>query len=151
MTFTFYSYLISFSYCTFYILSCDVISLTWNSGNNQKIWYLGDLLIKFNETWQLALTLSGPAGATKWTIWLVIMVVMATHSSPVPSLPISIWSISNEINSNFCNYCLLLLIIHLGVVISLNRYNMQTSSARGLQEEICEKEEKRLGASVFPW
>jgi hypothetical protein len=44
------------------------------------------------------------------------------------------------------------LIIHLGVVISLNRwrYNMQTSSARGLQEEICEKEEKRLGASVFP-
>jgi hypothetical protein len=45
-------------------------------------------------------------GATKWTIWLVYMVVMATHSSPVPSLPVSIWSISiwsNEINNNFCN------------------------------------------------
>jgi hypothetical protein len=28
---------------------------------------------------------------------------------------------------------------------------MQTSSARGLQEEICEMEEKRLGSSVLPW
>ena len=36
-------------------------------------------------------------------------------------------------------------------MISLNRYNMQTSSARGLQEEICEKEEERLGTSVLPW
>jgi hypothetical protein len=28
---------------------------------------------------------------------------------------------------------------------------MQTSSERGPQEEICEKEEKRLGTSVLPW
>jgi hypothetical protein len=44
----------------------------------------------------------------------------------------------------------LITIISVGIVISLNRYNMQTSSARGLQEEICEKEEKRLGTSVLP-
>jgi hypothetical protein len=34
--------------------------------------------------------------------------------------------------------------------LPVNRYNMQTSSARGLQEEICKKEEKRLGTSVLP-
>jgi hypothetical protein len=28
-----------------------VTSLTQNSGNNKKIWYLDDHLIKFNETW----------------------------------------------------------------------------------------------------
>jgi hypothetical protein len=28
---------------------------------------------------------------------------------------------------------------------------MQTSSARGIQEDICEKEEKRLGTSLLPW
>jgi hypothetical protein len=28
---------------------------------------------------------------------------------------------------------------------------MQTSSARGVQEENCEKEEKRLGTNVLPW
>jgi hypothetical protein len=28
---------------------------------------------------------------------------------------------------------------------------MQTFSARGLQEEIVEKEEERLGTSVLPW
>ena len=44
----------------------------------------------------------------------------------------------------------LITIISVGVVISLNRCNMQTSSARGLQEEICEKDEKRLGTSVLP-
>jgi hypothetical protein len=63
------------------------------------------------------------------------MVVMATHSSPVPSLPISMSLIT---------------IICVGIVITLNHYNMQTSSARGLQEKICEKEEKRLGTSVLP-
>ena len=44
--------MISFSsYRTFYILSCDVTSMTRDNGNNKKVWYLGDYLIKFNETW----------------------------------------------------------------------------------------------------
>ena len=30
-------------------------------------------------------------------------------------------------------------------MISLNRYNKQTSSAKGVQEVMCEKEEDRLG------
>jgi hypothetical protein len=24
---------------------------TWDNGNNKKVWYLGEYLIKFNETW----------------------------------------------------------------------------------------------------
>ena len=57
----FVSHLISFSsYRTFYILSCDVTSLTRNSGNNKKILYFGDRLIKFNETWRTI-----KVGATK--------------------------------------------------------------------------------------
>jgi hypothetical protein len=39
--------------------------------------------------------------------------------------------------------------MRVGIVICLKRYKMQTSSARGLQEEICENEEKRLGTSVL--
>jgi hypothetical protein len=35
------------------------------------------------------------------------MFIMATHSSPVPALSISIWSIFNKINSNFYNFRLL--------------------------------------------
>ena len=82
---TVYLYLIR----TVYILSSDVTSLTRTGGNNKKMWYLGNCLIKFNETWHKYLV-----GAMKWTIWLIYMVVMATHPSPVPSLRISIWSIS---------------------------------------------------------
>jgi hypothetical protein len=32
-----------------YILSCDVTSLTSDNGNNKKVWYLWEYLIKFNE------------------------------------------------------------------------------------------------------
>jgi hypothetical protein len=35
----------------FLYFELDVISVTWDSGNNKKVWYLGDRLIKFNETW----------------------------------------------------------------------------------------------------
>jgi hypothetical protein len=27
------------------------LSVTWDNGNNKKVWYLGEYLIKFNETW----------------------------------------------------------------------------------------------------
>ena len=42
-------------------------------------------------------------------------------------------------------------IIRVVIVISLNCYNMQRFSARGLQEDICEKEEKKLGTSLLSW
>jgi hypothetical protein len=35
----------------FLYLSCDVTSMSWDNGNNKKVWYLGEYLIKFNETW----------------------------------------------------------------------------------------------------
>jgi hypothetical protein len=28
-----------------------LISVTWDNGNNKKVWYLGEYVIKFNETW----------------------------------------------------------------------------------------------------
>jgi hypothetical protein len=42
-----YSFVISLSfssYRTFYILSCDVTSMSWDNGNNKKVWYLGEYL-----------------------------------------------------------------------------------------------------------
>jgi hypothetical protein len=34
----------------FLYFELDVTSLTWDNGNNKKVWYLSEYLIKFNET-----------------------------------------------------------------------------------------------------
>jgi hypothetical protein len=99
------------------------------------VWHLGYRLIKFNETWH--------------AIWLFIWLLWR-HTRPKSLLFQFLYDPFANINSNFCNLRLLR-IIRVGIVISLNRYKMQTFSARGLQVEICEKEEKRLGTNVLPW